>query len=85
MIEQDEPLGVGRRTVSMPQDVLAEVDGRVGAREFSGYVTAAVRRQLQRDKLGEFLAAAEQLDGPIPKAVRAEVDDALGAALSAAG
>ena len=75
----------GRRTVSMPADVIAEIDGRVGAREFSGYVTAAVRRQLQRDKIAEFLTAADERDGPVPEAVRAEVDEAVRSALSAGG
>ncbi len=75
----------GRRTVSMPSDVIAEIDGRVGAREFSGYVTAAVRRQLQRDKIAEFLATADERDGPVPEAVRAEVEEALRSALGEQG
>lgn len=74
----------GRRTVSLPQDVIEEIAGRVGAREFSGYVTAAVRRQLQRDKISEFLAAADEAVGPVPAAVRSEVDEALRHALRAA-
>ena len=80
--------GVGRRTVSMPQDVLAEVDSRVGARGFSPYVAEAVRRQLRHDKLSEFLEQAEQAGGPITEAERSAARKAVAQALahaSAAG
>ncbi len=73
--------GVGRRTVSMPQEVLAEVDGRVGARGFSPYVAEAVRRQLRHDKLTDFLEQAQQTGGAITdeerKAARKAVADAM--------
>ena len=78
-----EPVtGVGRRTVSLPQDVLAEVDSRVGARGFSPYVAEAVRRQLQHDKLGEFLDQAARSDGPISAAERSAARKAVAAAMS---
>lgn len=81
--------GVGRRTVSMPQDVLAEVDSRVGARGFSPYVAEAVRRQLRHDKLSEFLEQAEQAGGPITdeerSASRKAVAEAMSHASAAAG
>lgn len=81
--------GVGRRTVSMPQDVLAEVDSRVGARGFSPYVAEAVRRQLRHDKLSEFLEQAQQAVGPLTdedrKAARRAVAAALSRASAAAG
>ena len=77
-----EPVGVGRRTVSMPQEVLAEVDSRVGARGFSPYVAEAVRRQLQRDKLGEFLDQAEKISGPITEGERSTARQAVIEAMS---
>ena len=73
---------VGRRTVSMPQDVLAEVDSRVGARGFSPYVAEAVRRQLRHDKLGEFLKQAEQAGGPITDDERRAAREAVAEAMS---
>ena len=76
--------GVGRRTVSMPQDVLAEVDSRVGARGFSPYVAEAVRRQLRHDKLSEFLEQAEQAGGPITEAERSAARDAVAEAMAQA-
>lgn len=79
--------GVGRRTVSMPQEVLAEVDSRVGARGFSPYVAEAVRRQLRHDKLTEFLEQAQQTGGPITdeerEAARKAVADAMAHAFAA--
>ena len=81
--------GVGRRTVSMPQELLAEVDSRVGARGFSPYVAEAVRRQLRHDKLSEFLEQAQQAGGPITEAdrsaARKAVAEAMAHASAAAG
>ena len=74
--------GVGRRTVSMPQDVLAEVDSRVGARGFSPYVAEAVRRQLRHDKLSEFLEQAERAGGPITEAERGAARKAVTEAMA---
>lgn len=73
----------------MPQDVLAEVDSRVGARGFSPYVAEAVRRQLRHDKLSEFLEQAQQAGGPITdeerRAARKAVTKAMSQASAPAG
>lgn len=73
----------------MPQDVLAEVDSRVGARGFSPYVAEAVRRQLRHDKLSEFLEQAQQTGGPVTdeerSAARKAVSEAMAQAAAAAG
>ncbi|MGQ0575531.1 MAG: hypothetical protein ACT4RN_15205 [Pseudonocardia sp.] len=61
-------------SVSMPADVTAAVRARVGRREFSRYVTAAVRRQLERDQLDALLAELEAVNGPVPPELLAEVD-----------
>ena len=74
--------GVGRRTVSMPQELLAEVDSRVGARGFSPYVAEAVRRQLRHDKLSEFLEQAEEAGGPITEAERSAARTAVAEAMA---
>lgn len=71
----------GRRTVSMPQSVLVRVDQRVASREFSAYVTEAVRRQLERDDLLELIAEF----GPSDPEADAIADARLEAALAEAG
>lgn len=70
--------GQARRTVSMPSDVMARVEERVGPREFSAYVTYAVRRQLERDNLRELL---DEFPEPLTDADRERVDARLSAAL----
>lgn len=62
-------------SISMPEDVSAAVRARVGQREFSRYVTRAVRRQLERDQLDALLAELEAANGPVPAALLAEVDE----------
>jgi hypothetical protein len=62
----------------MPSDVLDAVESRVGSRQFSAYVTEAVRRQLAMERLDEFLAQA----GPVSEADLAAADALLEAALS---
>ncbi len=61
-------------SVSMPPDVSAAVRARVGRREFSRYVTAAVRRQLERDQLDALLAEMEDVNGPVSADVLEEVE-----------
>lgn len=76
---------VRRRTVSMPEDVIVAAEARAGAREFSAYVTSAVRRQLERDRLDELLADMH-FEGVIVDAdVEADVDRRLAEAFRAAG
>lgn len=81
-IDPAPPGGMGRRTVSMPQDVLAEVDSRVGARGFSAYVAEAVRLQLRHDRLAEFLERAAQQSGPVTEAERSAARKAVAEAMS---
>jgi Arc/MetJ-type ribon-helix-helix transcriptional regulator len=59
-------------SVSMPADLTAAVQQRVGRGKFSQYVTEAVSRQLERDLLTELseLLAAEH--GPVPEKYLAE-------------
>jgi Arc/MetJ family transcription regulator len=53
-------------SLSIDEDVLREARMRAGRRELSAYVTDALRRQLQHDRLGELLAAMDAEAGPIP-------------------
>jgi Arc/MetJ-type ribon-helix-helix transcriptional regulator len=59
-------------SVSMPEDLTAAVQQRVGPGKFSQYVTEAVARQLELDLLAELseLLAAEH--GPVPEEYLAE-------------
>jgi len=54
-------------SLSIDQDVLDEARDRAGHRELSSYVTDALRRQLQHDRLGALLDEIEARSGPIPE------------------
>src|SRR6266568_618233 len=59
-------MAVSKVSLSIDERVLAEVRARAGRRELSSYVTDALRRQLQHDRLGELLAEMDAASGPIP-------------------
>lgn len=59
-------MAVSKVSLSIDETVLAEARDRVGRRELSSYVTAALQRQLQYDRLADLLAAMEAESGPIP-------------------
>ena len=71
------PLGRARKvSVSMPEELTAAVQQRVGRGEFSQYVTAAVARQLELDLLEELAALLEAEYGPVPESFLAEAGTA---------
>jgi len=57
---------VSKVSLSIEEDVLAEARQRAGRRELSSYVTDALRRQLQHDRLGELLSEMAAESGPVP-------------------
>jgi len=61
-------------SVSLPTDLTSDVRKRVGSRGFSGYVTRAVRRQVERDNLDVLLAEMEAANGPVPGDLFAAVE-----------
>jgi hypothetical protein len=63
---------VSKVSLSIEEDVLNEARVRAGRRELSSYVTDALRRQLQHDRIGELLAEMEAESGPIPEALAEE-------------
>jgi Arc/MetJ-type ribon-helix-helix transcriptional regulator len=67
------PLGRARKiSVSMPEELTAAVQRRVGKGEFSQYVAEAVARQLELDLLGELTELLEAGHGPVPEGLLAE-------------
>ena len=71
------PLGRARKvSVSMPEELTAAVQRRVGRGEFSQYVTEAVSRQLELDLLADLSAILELEHGPIAAEHLAEAEAA---------
>lgn len=65
--------GLARKvSVSMPQDLTAAVQQRVGRGKFSQYVTEAVTRQLELDLLAELSELLTAEHGPVPEEYTAE-------------
>lgn len=59
-------------SVSMPEDLTAAVQERVGRGKFSQYVTEAVTRQLELDLLDELSDLLTAEHGPVPEEYLAE-------------
>lgn len=59
-------------SVSMPEDLTAAVQERVGRGEFSQYVTEAVARRLELDLLGELANLLEAEHGSVSDEALAE-------------
>jgi Arc/MetJ-type ribon-helix-helix transcriptional regulator len=71
------PAGLARKvSVSMPQDLTAAVQQRVGRGKFSQYVTEAVTRQLELDLLAELSDLLSAEHGPVPEAALSEARSA---------
>lgn len=67
------PLGRARKvSVSLPEELTAAVQQRVGKGEFSRYVTEAVARQLELDLLAELAGLLNAEHGSIPEEYLAE-------------
>ena len=68
-------MAVSKVSLSIDETVLAEARERVGRRELSSYVTAALQRQLQHDRLADLLAVMEAESGPVPDDLLEEARD----------
>ncbi len=63
-----EHAGAARKvSVSMPRDLSAAIQTRVGRGKFSQYVTQAVTRQLELDLLAELSELLTSEHGPVPE------------------
>lgn len=60
-----EPAHVDKVSVSIPSEVAAELRSRAGRGNVSAYVTDAVVRQLEHDRLGDLLAELEEVHGEV--------------------
>jgi len=54
-------------SVSVPGDLAKTVRKRVGARGLSGFVTRAMRHELEREQLGVFIAELDEELGTVSK------------------
>lgn len=63
-----------KRSITIPMNLAREIDEQVGPREFSAFVTAAVERELEHQRLGELLDYLTEEYGEVPADVQAEVD-----------
>jgi Arc/MetJ-type ribon-helix-helix transcriptional regulator len=61
-------------TVTLPEDLAQEIRRKVGPGAFSAYVTDAVRRKFENDKLGELVEWMLEEHGPLTEAQLAEAD-----------
>jgi len=68
MVAQIKQAGAARKiSVSMPENLTAAVQQRVGRGKFSQYVTEAVTRQLELDLLTELSELLTSEHGPVPE------------------
>jgi Arc/MetJ family transcription regulator len=57
---------VAKVSLSLDEKALEEARSRVGKRELSSYVSTALRRQLQHDRLRDLLDSMDAEAGPVP-------------------
>jgi Arc/MetJ-type ribon-helix-helix transcriptional regulator len=73
LVAQVKHAGAARKvSVSMPEDLTAAVQRRVGRGKFSQYVTEAVTRQLELDMLAELSELLAFEHAPVPEEYLAE-------------
>jgi hypothetical protein len=51
-------------SVTVDEELVVALHGRVGSRGVSGFVSRAIRHELEREELSELLAELEQTLGP---------------------
>jgi hypothetical protein len=60
-----EPVHTDKLSVSIPTDLADELRSRAGRGNVSAYVTQALVRQLEHDRLGDLLAELAEAHGPV--------------------
>jgi hypothetical protein len=66
--------GFDKLSVSVPKRLAREVRRHAGDRGLSAFAARAMRHELERDRLGTFLADLEQKIGPVDEREVAEID-----------
>lgn len=61
-------------TVTLPEELAEEIRREVGPGGFSAYVTHAIERQRERDRLGELVAWMQEEGGPLTGEEMAEAE-----------
>ena len=61
-------------SLTLDTDLVDDAKRHVGQRGLSRYVSDALRLRLQRDRLSEWLAAADARSGPVPADALAAAD-----------
>ena len=59
--------GSAKLSVSVPSELAHDVRKRVGARGLSSFAARAMRHELEREQLGDFLAELDAALGVVPK------------------
>lgn len=59
-------------TVTLPEEPAEEIRSEVGPGAFSAYVTRAIERQREHDRLGELVTWMQEKDGPLTKDIADE-------------
>ncbi len=60
-----EPSRTDKMSITVPADVAAELRARAGQGNVSAYVTHALVRQLEHDRLGDLVADLREIHGPV--------------------
>jgi len=77
-------MGTRKLSVTVDEELVDEMQGRVGNRGVSGFVTRAIRHELERGELAEVLANLETALGPPDENMMAEASALFAAVDSAA-
>ncbi|MGH8896429.1 MAG: hypothetical protein ACRDZ4_05240 [Egibacteraceae bacterium] len=62
-------------SISLPSELASEVRAYVGQRGLSAFAARALRHELQRERLGEFLEELAQIIGPPDEKLVAQIDE----------
>ncbi|MFP3991800.1 hypothetical protein U9R90_30870 [Streptomyces sp. E11-3] len=61
-------------TVTLPEELAEEIRSEVGSGNFSAYVTHAIERQREQDRLGELVVWMLEEGGPLTEAEKAAAE-----------
>jgi hypothetical protein len=60
-----ETAGTEKLSATVPKGLAAQIRERAGRGNVSAYVTHALMRQLEHDRLGDLVLELEQIHGPV--------------------